>query len=225
MTILNATLTNTAFVLSQDEAHTTLEGVFVTHAPKIITNPARRMIAGAAGTVVFTAALAEFLHHLPNLEPEQISTGLMTLPGAHPDQIAVVGWWNEDEGRPVAYGFKAEDDFAPVAMMAGGGHVISPAEAWIEDREAMLGVSVGATLGKNIEAFHASLAQAQKEAAKRGLIAKPGWRPHSIGGRLHIARLDHQGVAIKMLPLFGQDGFNTAGDVLAARWALHPAAA
>ncbi len=225
MTILNATLTDTTFILSQDEAHVTPGGAFVAHAPKVITSPARRYIAGSAGNVSFSGALGTLLDRLPVLNADRIGAELRVLPDAHPDQLAVVGWWCDASARPVAYAFQAQNGFTPVPLEAGRGHVISPAEAWIEDHAGMLKASQAAVLGNQTEAFHVRLARAQKEAAKRGLINKPGWRPHSIGGRLHIARLDRQGVIANAVPVFGPEGFTSVGDVLAARWVRHPAAA
>jgi hypothetical protein len=152
MTVLNATLTKAAFILCQDQAHTTPDGVFVGCRSKIITRRARRLIAGAAGTVTFTNALACFLDELPVFDPDRIAMGLRDLPDPHSEQVVVVGWWDETLGHPVAYCFKADDAFAPLALAVGNGHVISPAEAVIEDRGSMLTASVAASQGEGLVA-------------------------------------------------------------------------
>ncbi|OIQ93740.1 hypothetical protein GALL_243320 [mine drainage metagenome] len=229
MTILNATLTADSLTVSQDMAHCHPGGTLVEYAPKVITRPNRRMVAASAGNSAFAVELAATLDTLPRLDLDQIAAGLRNLHGAHAEQVVIVGWWEELLGLPLAYVFQAEGGFAPQQIQPGAGHVISPAEALFEDRAAMLVMSVAATQGQDVEGFHVALALAQREAARRGLIDKPGWGSQSIGGKLTIARLDRNGVHRRNLDIFGDQiashKHNTAGDVLAARWALHPAAA
>lgn len=116
------------------------------------------------------------------------------------EYVAVHCGWDGRRGCPAGFAYSSEDGFRSVPL--GIGHTAMPVPAVDDpDYPTLHELWEPATRGVETELFHVKLAENAHRSCRRGLL-RPGV---GIGGELHTARVDRDGLAVRLAHRFPAD--------------------
>ena len=200
MTFMAATVTPEFAQVSQDALVAWADGesapVELVRGCKLIVLERRRVVVAGTGSLgvhlAFRAALeaAEFrdVVELDRMAPRLLGVLLAWARGQHTEPQSyqcIVAGWDRHLWRPAAFVYSDDDAFR---SQRGAVHACRPEpDTSADDYPALPSMLVPATQGVGTEEFHVALAQNARRA-----------HPAVIGGELHTARIDHEGVHVRV---------------------------
>lgn len=145
------------------------------------------------GLILNAVAAAWDVTDLDQAAPEALRGVLGRFPGGTALTVVQVGY-SRQRGNVAGYAYASGDGFKSVPLQLSS-HTITPTPATDDPGYGEVAERWNAAArGEGTEAFHVSLAACQHRTYRRGL-----YRDGSlIGGQLHLARIDHAGITVKV---------------------------
>jgi hypothetical protein len=240
MTILNATVTGTAAVLVMDSllSERSASNRPLGTAEKIRIFPGRRMALGSAGLWRASVMWFEKIEAMGDAGLDDVNDRapevLHRLTHAHPDLFAgfmAVHVGIDRDGTPAGYvyavdlarpnGERAAENFEPVRLAPGAGHVVSPG-SFVEGtaaHAAMRDLWEGAATGHRLIEFHQALVREQVAGMRAGLcrLADGTSLRRCMGGLVRMAVVDRKGVRVDEIAVLPSARAENVGESMRRR--------